>query len=377
MMETLNGDVQKRFAWAEISLAAIEQNIKTLKGLLAPACKFCAVIKADAYGHGALAVAQTAVAAGADYLATATFDEALHLRQSGFFCPILILGHSPQDMSCLIVENDLSQAVFNLEAAKSLDQAARLLGKKAKIHLKINTGMNRLGVEPPEALALALELGRLENIEFEGVFSHLASADCPNNFGATEQIRIFTALMNSFHASGLKVPLRHLANSAGLIARPSSHFDLVRAGIAIYGLWPSLEMERKISLIPALTLKARIVQLRKVPAGTPLSYGASYVTQRESLIGTLPLGYADGLPRNLSNQGRVLLGQTLAPIVGRICMDQCLIDVTGLDAVREGDEVTLFGPQILTADDLAQQLSTINYEIVTRLGARLPRIYLR
>ena len=376
-METLNGDALKRFAWAEISLTAIEQNIKTLKGLLAPGCKFCAVVKADAYGHGALAVAQTALAAGADYLAVATFDEGLNLRQSGFLCPILILGHSPQDMACLIVENDLSQTVFNLKSAQSLDQAARLLGKKAKIHLKINTGMNRLGVEPSEALSIAAEIYSLGHIEFEGVFSHLATSDSPACPHAHEQINVFTALMESFQAAGLKLPLRHLANSAGLIAWPQSHFDMVRAGIALYGLWPSLEMEQKITLVPALSLKARIVQLRQVPIGTPLSYGASYVTQRASLIGTLPLGYADGLPRNLSNQGYVMLGQRAAPIVGRICMDQCLIDVTGLEEAKEGAEITLFGPQTLTADDVAQQLGTINYEIVTRLGARLPRIYLR
>lgn len=365
----------ERAVWAEVDLKAIRHNIEEIQKCVRGGAKFCAVVKANAYGHGAVAVARTAVEAGADYLAVAILEEALELRSAGFCEPVLILGHTPLEQSARIVAHDITQTVSSLEAAAALSQEAARQKRTVKVHLKIDTGMGRIGVRPEEAGSVAARIAALPGVLLEGVFSHFASSDSADKRAAKEQLARFALALRCIEAAGVRIAIRHIANSAAILEMPEAHFDMVRAGIIVYGLWPSEEVARSVALRPALRLKARVSYVKALPAGEAISYGGMFRTARASRIATLPIGYADGYTRLLSGKAKAEVNGRLAPVVGRICMDQCMLDVSDVGEVRVGDEVTLLGGALVGAEDLARLLGTIHYEVVCMVGARVPRVY--
>ena len=360
---------------AEVDLSAIRRNVLALKSLTKPGTRFCAVVKADGYGHGAPAVAAEAIRAGADYLAVAVLDEALILRAAGFTGPLLILGYTPPAQAHLVAENGLTQTIYNLAQAEALAGAGAGLGVPVKVHLKVDTGMGRLGVRPGEAADFAAAVDKFKNLIIEGVYTHYAKADSFDKTHALQQFEAFSQALESIKGRGLAIPIRHSANSAALLDLPQTHLDMVRAGISLYGFWPSEETTHPVELTPAMRLKTRLAMLKDVPAGTTVSYGCTYVTPGPARLGTLPVGYADGWTRMLSGKAQVVVGGQRAPVVGRICMDQCMIDVTHIQGLSEGDDVLLFGGPELPAEEVARHLGTINYEVVCMVGKRVPRVY--
>jgi alanine racemase len=371
-----------RPVWAEIDLTAITHNTGVLKGLLHPDTMFMAVVKANGYGHGANRVAEAALAAGADRLGVATVEEAAQLMAAGFDAPIHILSEAPANPadSAIIAENGFIATVCRKQTADALSQAAEDVGQEVLVHVKLDTGMNRLGLKDDlETVAEFLRyLGRLPGIKAEGVFTHFATADDPKSDFSRRQLNRFTAVTGGLDKQGLCPPIKHAANSAAIINFPESHLDMVRAGIALYGLNPSPSFAGRADIRPALSLKAGVSFVKDVPAGEGVSYGLTYTTTRDSRIATLPLGYADGYSRLLSNMTDVLISGKKAPNVGTICMDQFMIDVTGISGVEPGTEVVLIGHdggQSITADDIAARMGTINYEIVCMISDRVPRIY--
>lgn len=364
-----------RDVYAEIDLAAIRHNFREIRRRINPASKLCAVVKANAYGHGAIEVSKVAVECGADFLAVATVDEGLELRRAGFDLPILIIGLIPRAAADIVVDNDLTQAVADFDLSEKISAAAVRLGKTAKLHLKIETGMGRIGVAPDKAAELAVKISSLPNVELEGMFSHFADADSKDRTFTNRQIKIFSDVAEKISAAGVGIKIFHLAESAAVLDIPEAHFDMVRSGIINYGLYPSADVRRTIELRPAMKLVARVVYLKKIPVGVSIGYGREFVAARDSLIATLPLGYADGYIRAYKNFHVEIRGQ-LAPIAGRVCMDQTMIDVTDIDGVRVGDEVILFGSDLITTDDAARHLNTINYEVTCLVSSRVPRIFI-
>ena len=365
-----------RAAWAEIDLRAVEHNIREIKKCIHGGAKLCAVVKADAYGHGAVAVAYRAVQLGADYLAVAVLSEALELRRAGITTPILILGATQPEDAGLVVDADVTQAVFSLEAAQALSAAAVRLGRTARVHLKVDTGMHRIGVRPEEAGPLAAAIAALPGLFLEGMFSHFALSDARDKSYAREQLARFKQAIAGVAAQGIEIPIKHLANSAAILEMPETHFDMVRAGVILYGLWPSDEVEHVIDLRPVMRVCARLVFVKDMHPGEKISYGCTYTVQRESRIATLPVGYADGYTRLYAGKAVVELGGHRLPVVGRICMDQCMVDVTDVPDAVTGDTAVLFGSPTLTADEVASWIGTINYEIVCMVSPRVPRIYI-
>ena len=359
---------------AEINLDAIRHNFSEIRRHINPASKLCAVVKANAYGHGAIQVSKVAVECGADFLAVATVAEGLELRQAGFDLPILILGLIPQTAAQVVVENNLTATVADFELAEKISAAAVKLDKLAKIHLKIETGMGRIGIAPDEAVELAKKISALPNVELEGLFSHFADADSADRTFTRRQIKIFSDVAEQIRSAGVEIKIRHLAESAAILDIPEAHFDMVRSGIISYGLYPSDDVRRTIELQPAMKLVARVAYVKKIPAGTSIGYGREFVAQRDSIIATLPLGYADGYIRAYKNFHVEIRGK-LAPIAGRICMDQTMIDVTDVDGVQVGDEVILFGSDKISIDDAAKHLGTINYEVTCLISSRVERVF--
>lgn len=365
----------ERPVWTEIDLLAIDYNVRKIRSLLSINTRLCAVVKADAYGHGAVPVAQAVLEAGADQLAVAILSEGIELRRAGITAPILILGYTPSNQASLVVTSGLTQTVFSWQMAKALSDEATLAGQNVKVHLKIDTGMGRIGILPKDAADFATSVTALPNLEIEGVYTHFATADSHNKTFCREQFACFQEALAAIAERGIHVPIRHCANSAATIDIPEMHLDMVRAGIVLYGLLPSNEIEKKIELLPAMKLKAQVAYVKELPPGTPISYGATYITDSPRRIATLPVGYADGWSRLLSNKGKVIIQGRPAPLVGRICMDQCMADVTDIPNVLIDDEVLLFGGKELPVEEVAQQLGTINYEVVCMVGKRVPRFY--
>ena len=361
---------------AEIDLDAIRHNLTEISRHISPTAKLCVVVKANAYGHGAVEVSKVAVECGADFLAVATVDEGLELRRAGFKLPIIILGLIPIDAAEVAIANDLTLTVVDIAFAEKISAAAVKLNKCAKIHLKLETGMGRIGVAPAEAVELAVKISKLPNVEIEGIFSHFADADSIDRTFTNRQLEIFSDVADKIQAAGVALKIRHIAESAAALDIPAAHFDMVRSGIITYGLYPSADVRRTIELKPAMKLVARIAWLKKIPAGTSIGYGREFVAERDSVIATLPLGYADGYIRAYKNFHAEVVGKGLAPIAGRVCMDQTMIDVTNLCGVEIGDKVILFGSPAVTIDDAARHLQTINYEVTCLVSARVPRIYL-
>jgi alanine racemase len=389
-----------RPTWAEISLDAVTANTRSLGRLAAPAA-LMAVVKADAYGHGAVECARAAQAGGASWLGVAALEEGLELRRAGLDLPILILSAGTPDQAGAIVGHDLAVAVFDLEVGEALAAAGRRLGRTARAHLKVDTGMGRLGVSPDgDGMELARRLAGLEGLALEGVYTHFSTADEADKTFTRHQAALFDTFVNCCAEAGIQFRWRHAANSAGLLAHPPGAGNLVRAGIALYGLSPSGEPDHcGLSLTPALTWKTRLVQVKIAPAGRPISYGRDYITERPTRIGAVPVGYADGYRRRLSGRGRALVRGVSCPVLGRVCMDHFMIGLDCVPAACPGDEVVLLGAQAvpppgpaqagagrqsetasvtsIRAEELAAACQTINYDIVATLGRRVPRVFLR
>ncbi|MEG6584307.1 alanine racemase [Dendrosporobacter sp. 1207_IL3150] len=365
----------ERQAWVEIDLQAIKHNTQQIKKLLKSDTRLCAVVKADAYGHGAIAVTKTVLNAGADCLAVALLSEAQKLRSAGFTESILILGHTPSHQAHQVVAGNIEQTISTLDAAVALSREAVKVKSTAKVHIKVDTGMTRVGVQPKAAADFTEAVAKLPGIVIAGVFSHFSSSDSQDKTYANQQAVRFNQTLEEIANRGINIPLKHMANSAAILEIPETHFNMVRAGIVLYGLWPSDEVVKTIDLRPAMKFKALVSYVKEVPAGVSVSYGCTYVTTRPSRIATIPVGYADGWTRLLSGSASVLVKGKQAKVIGRICMDQFMIDVTDIPSVEEGDEVLLFGGADLPADEIARQLGTINYEVVCMISERVPRVY--
>jgi alanine racemase len=366
--------------WAEIDLSAISHNVREIRRVTTPAARVMAVVKADGYGHGAVEVSRTALDAGAEWLGVARTGEGAALRDVGIEAPVLVLGYTPPEQFREVLEKRLAQAVYNRKMALDLAAEAGKAGEKARVHLKVDTGMGRLGwLAGAGACGEILDLARNPHLELEGIFTHFAAADALDQSYTLEQFHKFIELTEQLRRSGLEFPLRHAANSAALLGMPETHLDMVRAGIAIYGLKPSDEVNySNVRLRPALELKARIAHVKEVPAGFAISYGCTYRTVGTTCVATLPLGYADGYPRLLSSRGEALIHGCRAPVVGRVCMDQIMVDVGHIQDVKTGDEAVLIGHQDdeeITAEEVASEVGTIHYEIVSQINARVPRVY--
>jgi len=334
-----------------------------------------AVVKADAYGHGAAMVARAAVEAGASGLGVATLDEGVQLRRAGIGAAILVLGHAVAEEAERAVAHDLAVAVFQMEVARALSQAASRVGRRARVHLKIDTGMGRLGIAPGDALSLARALAGLDGILLEGCFTHFATADERDLAFARAQLEQFRAVLRQLEEAGVSAGVRHAANSAAAMALPESHLDLVRAGIALYGILPAPHLGGRIPLRRVMRLRARVPPVKQVPPGATIGYGRVYRAERARTIATLPVGYADGYPRLLGARGEVSLRGQRLPVAGRISMDQCTIDAGNL-AVRVGDEVEFWGEDV-PVEEVADRAQTIAYEILTGVSPRVPRVFVR
>ena len=366
-----------RPTWVEIDLEAIAHNVRRMRELLDPGVRLMAILKADGYGHGAIKTARTALNNGASWLGVACLSEALTLREAGIEAPILVLGYTPPWQVREMVENRVTAAVFSLEAAQALNKAGVEAGQSAQVHVKVDTGMGRLGLLPPEVVPFTSELRRLPGLVVEGLFTHFAAAGSADRRHCESQLARFNGLLADLEREGLRPPLVHAANSAATLAFPDSHYDMVRVGIALFGLNPSKEVPCPPGFKEALSFRTQIAQVKTLPAGSNVGYGCTYTTPRESRIAVIPVGYADGFRRAPRHWGEVLVRGMRAPIVGRVCMDQTMIDVTDIPGVRQGDEVVLIGTQgqeRITADDVAARLGTINYEVVSEILARVPRM---
>lgn len=375
-------------AWAEIDLDRIAQNVREIKKCLKPKVRLMGVVKADAYGHGVRETAKTILENGADALAVAFIDEAVQLRKCGIGVPILILGNSAEDSVDDLLEYDITPAVFTREFAEVLSDRASACGKVAKIHIKTDTGMNRIGflygegaAENDRTVEQIIEISKLPGIEIEGIFSHLATSDEADSQYTYAQFERFCQLTERLEHAGLKIPIRHIANSAALVRFPEMQLDMVRAGVIMYGMYPSCDVDYKgLSLMPAMRFKTRVINLKEVEGGSGISYGRSFVTCQNTRIATIAVGYADGYSRLLSGKAEALVDGVKVKQLGRICMDQCMIDVTNVNNINIGDEVTLFGSSgdgNIPIEDIASKMGTINYEIACIVGKRIPRIYIR
>jgi alanine racemase len=377
--------------WAEINLDAYAHNIRELRRVTRPPARLMAVVKANGYGHGAVEVAREALQNGAQYLGVARINEAIPLRKAGLEAPILIFGYSPPDLAPMLIDYELTQTVYSLSAASALSEQATRKGENINIHLKVDSGMGRLGFLlevtngtpddiPAQNPVREIEaITRLPGLTVEGIFTHFATADSADKSYAGLQLDRFMDLLSRLQKEGLEPPIKHAANSGALIDMPDSHLDMVRPGIATYGLHPSDEVNKRIvDLKPVMTLKSKIIHLKRVPPGFNISYGITFQTKNQTAIATVPVGYADGFNRLLSSRGHMLVHGQRAPIVGRVCMDLTMLDVGGISGVEIEDEVVVLGQQVnetISADEIASSLDTINYEIVSTITGRVPRVY--
>ncbi len=363
-------------AWVEVDLGAIHTNVQAIRHLLTPSTQLMSVVKANGYGHGAEAVARTALSAGASWLAVATLEEGILLRNEGIEAPVLLFAPaiSKEEIEA-VAEHRLQPTVCSLAQARRFSEAG--LGA-IPMHLKVDTGMSRLGVAWQEAQGLLRALRALPHVTVSSMYSHLATADAPDFLAAGQQCQQFLELVDALGAQGLRPPLVHLANSAATLAVPKTHFDMVRIGLAQYGLYPAAHLHNTVSLQPALSVRARIIFVKTVSSGTGVSYGHTYRTGRPTRLATVAVGYADGVPRALSNRIEFLVRGRRVRQVGTITMDQCLIDVTGMPETIEGDIATLLGQdgaERISVGEWVECLGTIPYEILTALSPRLPRVF--
>lgn len=363
--------------FAEINLDAIKHNLSEIKKCITEPAATCAVVKADGYGHGAVTISHE-IKDMVDFFAVASADEAIELRNSGIRNPVLILSYTHEDDYEELINNDVSLTVYTLKCAEKMNDAAKKIGKTAKLHVAVDTGMTRIGFEPTDESAETIKrISKLENIELQGIFSHYACADMKDKSVTEKQTSLYEEFVKKCEAADVVFPIHHLCNSAG-ISELSKHFDMVRTGISLYGLYPSDEVDKtRLELIPAMTYKSHIISIKDVPANVGISYGHTYKTAGRRKIATVSAGYADGYPRALSGCGRVIVNGRYAPIVGRVCMDQFMIDVTDMD-VKIDDEVILFGSDgklSITAEEIGEKSMSFNYEVICGVSRRTPRVY--
>lgn len=378
-MRTLD---ETRPVWAEVNLDNLAHNIKEVRKHTKEDALVTAVVKANGYGHGSVEIARTFLENGADRLAVAILTEAIELRKSNITEPILVLGYTPPVQYHKVLEYDLIQTIYNYEEAKILSKKATEENKTVVIHLKIDSGMGRLGFLPtPEAIEDIINISKLPNVFIEGIYTHFAKADERDKSHVNGQFEKYTEFVNNLEEQGLNIPIKHVSNSAAIIDLPEFNLDMVRGGIMIYGYYPSDEVSKEdIKLKPAMTLKAKISNLKTVEKGTGISYGQIFITEKQSKIGTIPIGYADGFTRLLTGKAEVYIKGKRVKVVGKICMDQCMIDLSDIEDVKIGDEVVIFGyeeelyPHV---DELAKKIDTINYEIICMVGRRIPRVYIK
>lgn len=368
--------------YAAVDLSAVLYNMERMHSHISPETMMMGVIKTDGYGHGAIQIGRELEKLPYVFgYAVATAEEALLLRQGGLQKPVLILGYTfPYSYEALI-DQEIRAAVFREDTLEELSACAKRLGKKAKVHIKVDTGMSRVGIRPDEeGLSFLQKACCLPWIEIEGIFTHFARADEKDKTSARTQLSVFCSFVEKAEElTGIVIPVKHCSNSAGILELPEANLSLVRAGITLYGLSPSEEVPKEIlTLRPALSLKSHLVYVKEVEAGTPVSYGGTFVTEKRTRIATIPVGYGDGYPRSLSGKGHVLIRGRRAPILGRVCMDQFMVDVTDIPEAKEGDEVTLIGKdggEELSMEELGALSGRFNYELACDLGKRIPRIY--
>lgn len=369
--------------YARIDLDAIAYNMEQMKQNLSPNTKMMAVIKADGYGHGAVQIAD--MLEGVDYIwgfAVATLDEAVVLRTEGIKKPILVLGCVFPDQYMAMLKHDIRMNVYTEEMAEAISQMAAREGMTAYMHIKLDTGMARLGFDITENSVAAIErISKMKNVKMEGIFTHFAKADETDKSFTQKQMKDFSRMVDKLKEKNVSFQYEHCANSAAIIDVKDANYDLVRAGISTYGLYPSEEVKKEnVKLKPALVLKSHVAFVKEIEEGTAISYGGTFVSKEKMRIATIPVGYADGYPRNLSNTGFVLIRGKKAPIVGRVCMDQFMVDVTHIEGTSFGDKVTLIGTdgnETITVEDLSELSGRFNYEFVCDLGKRIPRVYVK
>lgn len=370
-----------RPVWEEVNLDNLANNMKNIRARVKSKELF-AVVKADAYGHGAVEAAPVLLENGATRLAIAVSSEGVELRKAGLECPIMILGYTPETLFADILEYDLEPTLFGYEYAEKLSKAAAAAGKTVKIHIKVDTGMGRIGFLPnEESIAEAVKISKLPNLEIEGLFSHFSTADELNKEYSNYQYKKYTWFMERLLENGVKINIRDIDNSAAIMDLPETNLDGVRPGIIMYGYYPSSEVDKSVlDIKPVMTLKACLLHVKTLEEGQYIGYGRKFKTERKSVIGTIGIGYADGYTRMLSKKAKVIVNGKFAPVVGNICMDQCMIDLTDAGEVKAGDEVILMGTDgtlKFDADDIAPLLGTINYEVLCMIGRRVPRVYIR
>lgn len=367
--------------YADIDLDAIYENVKNAKALLKKDTKMMAIVKADGYGHGAVEVARQ-IDELVDAYGVAILEEGIELRKAGFTKPILILGYTPKPLYPAMIRYDIATAVFTMEMAKEMSDTAVAMHKNANIHIKLDTGMSRIGFAiTKESKEIIEQIAKLPGIEIKGCFSHFARMDEKDKTKANEQFAKFTKMVNALEKDGVDLGIRHISNSAGIMEAPEVQMDMVRNGICLYGLYPSEEVQKeRLPLKPAMELKAYVSYVKTLEPGVEIGYGGTYTTTKKTRVATIPVGYADGYSRCLSGKGSVLIHGKKAPILGRVCMDQFMVDVTDIDNVCVGDRVTLFGKDgdsCITIEEISAMAHSFNYEFVCDIGKRIPRVYYR
>ena len=374
-----NKEPAMRPTLAEINLEAIRHNVRQIRKAVSPSTFITAVVKANAYGHGAIKVSSTVLAAGANGLGVAIPEEGAELRENGFTVPIFVIGLTLPEQAQTLVDYNLVATVSTPDAVQALAEAARKKGRPAEVMLKIDTGMGRVGVQPDQALEFLKRFLAVPGLRVRGVFTHLATADAGDKTYANQQLSSFTAALTQISDAGLSLNWISAANSATIIDLAHGHFNMIRPGIILYGLPPSKEMHGDLNLMPAMQFKTRVVYIKEVPPGTKVGYGSTHTTSRATLLATLPVGYADGYNRQLSNKAPVLIGGRRCPVVGRVCMDQIMADLGPGADTKIGDEAVLFGRQgdaEISVTELADLAGTINYELVCAISSRVPRVYI-
>ena len=366
----------ERATRAIIDLGAVSHNISEIRKKIGNEIGLMAMVKADGYGHGAVEVSKAALGSGADSLGVALPEEGQKLREAGIEVPILVVGLIQPQEAYKVVKFRLAQAVASVELLEALDSEAGKASTRVNVHVKVETGMGRIGLNPEDVVSFVRKVKDFRNLNLEGIFSHFPSSDERDKTFSMGQLQLFNQVISNLQLAGIEVPQKHMANSGAVLDLPQSYYDMVRPGIMLYGIYPSREVSRSIKLRPAMTFKTRVAQVKVVPAGTPISYGRTFTTNKKTTVATLPVGYGDGYNRLLSNRGEVLIKGHRAPVIGNVCMDMCMVDVSSVEDVRPGDEAGLFGedPPVW---EFATKIGTIPNEVVCAVSKRVPRLYIQ
>jgi alanine racemase len=364
--------------WIEVDLDAVRHNATAFQRLVSPGCRVMAVVKAEAYGHGAIPIARAAIEAGIAWLGVARAREGMRLRECGISLPILVLGPIAKGEEGMIVEHDLRATIGSVEMASGLSDVATAAGRTVPVHIKVDTGLRRYGLSIDDASAVSQAIASLPGLRLEGIFSHFATADDPDESYAGLQLEAFQSMRSRLESEGRSFSIAHMAGSAGVMAVPNSHFDMVRIGISLFGAYPANHLIPRVDLRPALSMHSRVVRMFTLRPGDSVGYGRTFVARHPVSAALVPVGYADGLPRSHSSRGALLVRRHRAPLIGRVSMDQCVADVSECGPVQEGEPVVVIGQQggeAITIDEFAARSGTINYEALTSLGYRVPRVY--